>query len=125
LSSLLLLASIPVTVTFIRTVAFIFVFIFVAGDGLGPPHPRTFSQRHIIIRALLNLRKPPQQPLKVHTHARPRTSTKFQRPAHMKRVDEPLSKTPNLGVRAQRKVQFAQGDCALHKVARELHDERV
>jgi len=130
ISSLLLLslasASIFVTVAFILTVAL--VFIFVTGDSLGLPHARADNQGHIIlviVRALLTLRKPPQQPFKVHTHAQPRTSTKFQRPAHMMRAHDPISKTPNLGVRAQSKVQFAQRDRAPHKVPRELHDEGV
>jgi hypothetical protein len=105
------------------------VFIFVANDSLGLPLPRAHNQRHItaiiIFRALLTLRKPAQQPLKVLPHAQPRTSRKLQCPTHMNRAHDPISKTPNPAVRKQSKVQFAQRDHPSHKVPRELHDERV
>jgi hypothetical protein len=124
----LMLPTSSVNVVFISTLALAFIFTIVAGDSLGLHHPRAHGQRHIIIiiiRALLILRKPLQQPLKVHTHAQSLTSTKFQRPTHMRWAHETFSKTPNLGVPAQSKVQFAQRDRALQKVPRELHNERV
>jgi hypothetical protein len=122
---LLLLLLTSANVSIFVTVALIF--IFVADDSLGLPLPRTQNQRHItaIIRALFTLRKPAQQTLKVHAHAQPSSSRKFQCSTHMMRAHDPVPKTPNPRVPTQSKVQFAPRDCAEHNAPCELDDERV
>jgi hypothetical protein len=43
----------------------------------------------------------------------------------MRRANMSRAETPHLGVRAERKVELAQGDSAPDEIARELHDESV
>jgi len=107
------------------------VLIFAARNSLA--FQQTYSQRHIniiTILALLALRKPLQQRPKMRPVAQPQpraaTTTKLESPTHMKRAqDVRVAEAPNLGVRAQCKVELTQRDRAPHEATQELRDEHA